>query len=108
MRASPNSSGQGERLSSQTRLSAFEGLELTAVPLELGPLGVDDIGRRLLDEALVREHRLRARDLLPQPLALGVDGVVVACGAALRLHDRVEDALLVALERDERPAAPER
>src|SRR5262249_38104916 len=107
IRPTPNSSGQGERLSSQaTPLSAVECLELTAVALELRALALDDLSRRLLDEALVREHAFRPFDLLPQPFALGLDGAVGARTTALRLHDRVEDPLLVPLERDEpAPAA---
>src|SRR5262249_13152905 len=54
---SPNSSGQGERLSSQTTPSLpVERLELTAVALELLALGLHDLRRGLGHEALVREH----------------------------------------------------
>src|SRR5215468_9191591 len=102
MRPSPNSSGQGERLSSQaTPLSAVERLELTAVALELRPLAFDHLGRGLLDEAIVREHRLRACDLFQEALALGLDRAVGARPLPLRLDDRLEDPLLVPLERDE-------
>src|SRR5690348_4268671 len=52
--------------------------------------------RRALHEAVVGEHALRARDLLAQPSALGVD--VAVDGRALGLDDGVEDAFLVAGE----------
>jgi hypothetical protein len=51
---------------------AFERGQLTAVALELLALGCDDRVGRVRDEPLVPEHALRARDLLPQPLDLGV------------------------------------
>ena len=38
---------------------AAEGIELAAVALELLALGLDDLGRRVRDEPLVREHPLR-------------------------------------------------
>src|ERR1700704_2908876 len=48
---------------SSLRRSA-DGIELAAVPLELLALAVHDLGRRVRDEALVREHRLGACELL--------------------------------------------
>ena len=101
--------GHGDRLSSQAgasrcgaahRSATRRELELAAVSLELGALRLDDLGRRVRDEPLVREHALRAGDLLAQPRPLGLDVAVVA--AALRAHDRGEDALLVSL-RGARP-----
>ena len=50
------------------------------------------------DEPLVREHILGARDLLAQALALGLRVAVLALRRAVRLHDRVEDPLLLAVE----------
>ena len=52
--------------------------------------------------------RLGAGDLLAQPLALRLDGTVGLDRVPLRLHDGVEDPLLLTLELDERAAAPER
>ena len=86
-------------------VSPADGIELAPVALELLALRLDDLGGAFCDEALVREHPLGARDLLAQPLALGVDVAVRL--RALGLHDRVEDPLLVALERDEHAAAAE-
>src|SRR5206468_27991 len=82
---------------SPSRSSAADGIELAPVALELLALGSDDLGRRIRDEALVAEHLLAALDLLAQPRDLRL-GVAVRL-RALRLHDRGEDALLVALER---------
>ncbi len=59
----------GTSVSSQ---SVADRIELAAVALELLALGVDDLGRRVLDEALVREQPLGALDLLAQPVALGL------------------------------------
>src|SRR4051812_26362949 len=86
----------GHGLSNSSQLTA-DGIELAPVALELLALGVDDRGRRVRDEALVRELFLRTLDLLAQPFALGV-GIAVRL-RALRLDDRVEDTALVALER---------
>src|SRR5581483_2136727 len=63
--------------------SAADGLELAAVALEL--------------VALVRHHRRRAGDLLPQARALGLDVAVRL--DPLRLDNRGEDPSRVALER---------
>src|SRR5215211_1615196 len=68
IRSSPNSSGHGESPATQ---SVGDGIELAAVARELLPLGLHDVGRRLGDEALVREHPFRPRDLGAEPLALG-------------------------------------
>src|SRR4051812_4973865 len=74
MRPSPNSSGHGDRPSSQAISSAVaERLELAAVALELLALRLDDLRRRVLHEPLVPEHLLRAGDLLPQAVSLRVD-----------------------------------
>src|SRR5581483_143371 len=103
IRSSPNSSGHGE--SAATQSVAADGVELTAVPRELLPLGLDDLRRRVRDEAVVRQHPLGAGDLLAKPLALGLD--VAVRPLALRLDDDVEDPFLVPLERDEHAASPE-
>ena len=89
-------------------MSAAECVELRLVALELLPLGSDDVARSVLDEALVGELRLAAGDLLAQPLALDLDGTVGVDRVPFRLHDGVEDPLLLTLEVDERAAAPER
>ena len=62
IRSSPNPScGQG--LSPSTNSTA-ERIELGPVLRQLVLLGLDDIRRRVLDEALVRQHPLAALDLL--------------------------------------------
>src|SRR5689334_15469648 len=104
MRSSPNSAGHGE--SPATQSVAGNGLELTLVARQLLALGRDDVGRRVLDEALVRELLLGPRDLPAQPLALGLDVAVRLL--ALGLDDDLEDApLVVALQWDEHAAPPE-
>src|SRR6185437_14256281 len=103
MRSSPNSSGQGE--SPATQSVAGNRIQLASVARELLPLRVDDLGRCVLDEALVGEHLLGPGDLAAEPLALGLDVAVRLL--TLRLDDDVEDPLLVALERDEHTAPPE-
>src|SRR5262245_50987195 len=82
-----------------------ERVEFAAEALELRALGVDELGWGLGDEALVREHALGAGDLLAQALSLGLDVAVRL--RPLGLDHRVEDALLVPLERDEDAAPPE-
>src|SRR5215204_5413259 len=97
MRSSPNSSGQGS--SEATHSVAVEGLvaegiELTTVARELLALRLDDLGRGLRREPLVREHALGAGDFLLEPVDLGSS--VAPCLHALG----VEDALLVLVELD--------
>src|SRR6185436_9529660 len=83
-----------------------EQAELAPVALELRPLAVDDVGRRVRDEALVCEHPLRARDLLSQPRALRLD--VAGRLPALGPDDRREDPpLLVRAELHLHAAAAE-
>ena len=97
------------RASSATQ-SVADCIELAPVALELLALRLDHLGRRVRDEALVREHALaraislRSRSRSASTLPFAFD--------AVGLDDRVEDALLVvALEhRDDaasggRPAA---
>src|SRR6266542_6871003 len=79
--------------------SVRDRLELAPIALELRALGGDHLGRRALDEAVVRELLLRARDLLPQAIPLALDVPVAGDGRAIRPDDRVEDPLLLALER---------
>src|SRR6184192_2723301 len=93
MRPSPNSSGQGLRLSTQL---TTESVELTAVALQLRALGVHDVRGRVLDETLVREHPFGARDFLLQPIDLG-GGVSVGLLPS-GLHDRFEDTRLFSFE----------
>src|SRR4051794_28469189 len=96
MRPSPNPSrGHGE---SDCSHSVADCIELAPVALELLPLGVDNVGGGVLDEALVGELLLGALDLLREPCALGVDVAVLLPGRALRSDDGVEDAPLLALE----------
>src|SRR5262249_32804298 len=102
MRSSPNSSGHGDRLSIQL---TGESVELTTVPLQLFTLSLDDGRRRILHEALVRQHPLGARDLLLQPLDLGRRVPVPA--AASGLDDGFEDALTVCVECHADAAATE-
>src|SRR5205085_5575698 len=103
MRSSPNPSlGQG--LSDSTS-SVAESIELPPVARELFPFGVHDVGRRVLDEAVVGEHPLGARDLLAQ--ALDLRGGVAVARALRRPHDRLEDAQLLTLERHAHAAAAE-
>src|SRR5215207_10389041 len=98
MRSSPNSSGQGLSDSSHAiGCSAAEGIELAAIAGELLALALDDLGRRIRDEAVVAEHPLGAGDLLAQALPLGVDVAVDL--PTVRAHDRIEDPLLVSIER---------
>src|SRR5204862_7017376 len=80
------------------RRSVRPRLELAAVALELLVLRGDDVGRRALAEALVRELLLAACDLVPQPLALAGGVAVAGDGGAIWPHDGLEDALLLALE----------
>src|SRR5947207_1043693 len=99
----PNSSGQGE---SDSIHSVCEGIELAPVPGELLALGLDDLGRRILDEPLIGEHLLRPLDFLAEAVDLG--GRAFAVGLhALRPHDGREDPLLVAGERGEDTAPTE-
>ena len=79
IRSSPNSSGHGE--SPATQSVAGDRVELAAVPLELLPLGLDDVGGRVGGEAVVGEHLLGAGDLAAEPLALRLDVAVRASGA---------------------------
>ena len=91
------------RAQAVTRASS---VELAPVALELRALGLDDLGRRVGDEALVREHPLGAGDLLAQPLALGLD-----VAARLRRSGSTTASKIRCsspLERDEHAAAPER
>ena len=71
MPSRPNSSGHG--LSEATHSVALaglvaEGIELTTVTLELVALRLDDLGRRLRGETLVREHSLGAGDFPFEPV----------------------------------------
>ena len=50
-----------------------EGIELTTVARELLALRLDNLGRRLRREPLVREHALGAGDLLLEPVDLGLE-----------------------------------
>ena len=101
MRPRPNSSGHGERPSSHRSGSdVAECLELAPIALKLLALRFDDLGWCVRDETLVRQHSLRAADLLAQPLLLRLDGCTVGRGAPLRLDDGVEDPLTVDLELD--------
>src|SRR4051794_14525801 len=107
MRSSPNSSGQGESPATQSVAgrSETERVKLATVALELVALGLDDLRRRVGDEPLVREHVLGPGYLLFEPCAFSVDVSVDLL--PLRLHDHVEDPLLVALEWKEHAAPPE-
>src|SRR5688572_15657634 len=74
MRSSPNSSGHGLSEATQSvaePASAAEGLELTPVAGKLFALGLDHLGGCPLEEALIGEHALRARDLLPKAFDFG-------------------------------------
>src|SRR5439155_3258091 len=102
IRPRPNSSGQGERDSSH---SSAEGIKLAPVPLQLLPLRLDHVRRRVRHEALVGEHPLGAGDLPAEPLALSLD-VAVRLDAS-RAHDRLEDPPLVFPHLAERSAAAE-
>src|SRR5919106_4583623 len=105
MRSRPNPSwGQGESESSHATAEASpprwlailalgENGQLAAVALELLALRVDDRGRRVLDEPLVRQHALGTRDLLAQAHDLRV--AVAVDTLLLRAHHRSEDAPLV-------------
>src|SRR5215218_9119730 len=108
MRSSPKSSGQG--LSEATHavagaVLAGESFELTPVAGELLSFRIHDLGRRPLDEPVVGQHALGARDLLAQALDLG-SGIAVALRAGLT-DDGREDPLLVGLERGRDAAAPD-
>src|SRR5882672_11378319 len=97
MFSSPNSSGHGLRLATQAVFaSPAEGIELAPVALELLSLGGHDLGRRIRDKLLVREHLLAATDLLEQPRALGIG--VAGRLVTFRFDDGVEDPLLVRLQ----------
>src|SRR5215210_4983711 len=103
MRSRPNPSfGQG--LSDWTK-SLCEGIELPPVARELVTFSLDHILRRVLDEACVAEHALRAVDLSLQARDLS-RGVAVACALG-RFHDGLEDPELFALERYAHTAAAE-
>src|SRR5262249_61977834 len=84
-------------LSLHDALPIFEGIELPLVARELLAFGVDDLRGRVLDEALVREHPFRPGDLFSKTLDLGR---CVAVAVLARADDRVEDAQLLALERN--------
>src|SRR4051794_5613482 len=104
MRSSPKpSAGQGLRLATQL---VADCVELTPVALELLALGLDDVRRRPRGERLVREHALSPLDLALEPRDLLIEVAAVLL-RALRLGDRVEDALLVSLERRGHTAAAE-
>src|SRR3954451_16420918 len=93
MRSRPTSSGQGVRASSQAVALSTERGEVALEAGELLALRLDDLGGGVRGEALVREHPLGARDLLAEARDLGV-GVAVLLDP-LRLHDGVEDPLLL-------------
>src|SRR5919199_6091320 len=101
MRSSPKPSA-GHGLSDSIHSTA-ESFELGTVLLTLGLLGRDHLAGRSLGEIRVRELALRAGELLPHALELGLDvsGPVLA-GA----DDTLEDARRVAGERDAHPASP--
>src|SRR2546423_9083278 len=82
--------------------SAVECIELPPVALELLPLGRDDVLGCVRDEPLVAELLLGAGDLLPEALPLLFHIAVRLL--ALGLDDRVEDPLLVALQRGQHAA----
>src|SRR5436190_20584752 len=104
MRSRPNpSAGHGDSDATQ---SVADCIELAPVPLELDALAFDHRSGRVGDEPLVREHAFGTRNLLAQPLALGV-GIAVARRSALRLYDGLEDAQLVALELRQHAGAAE-
>src|SRR6266849_6223817 len=103
MRSSPKPSF-GHGLSDST-YSTADCNELPTVARELLALGLDDLGRSILEEAIVREHPFGARDLFLQTFDLcGRVAVVRPFG---RFHDRVEDPPLLALELRQQTAAPE-
>src|SRR5919108_5914320 len=106
MRSSPNSSGHGLSDSSQARLrSAAERIELAAVAGELLALALDNVGRRVRDEAVVSKHPLRTGDLRAQALPLRFH---IAVGLRpLRADNRVEDPLLLVVEGNAHAASPE-
>src|SRR6476661_6887409 len=103
MRSSPKPSfGQG--LSDST-YSTADGIELPLVARELRAFSLDDVGRRVLHEVVIRQHSFGARDLFLQPLDLG--SRVPVAGSFYRLHDRVEDAPFLTLELRQHAAATE-
>src|SRR5215510_8080889 len=106
MPSRPNSSGHGLSEATQAVESAglvADRIELTAIALELLPLGRNDLGRSLRGEPFVGEHALGARDLLAKPLRLGLGATPVL--DAVALGDDLEDPLLVAGEGGSHAAA---
>src|SRR5919109_80912 len=85
-----------------TRLG--ERVQLARVPRELLPLRLDDVRRRVRDEALVREHRFRPSNLALEPLDLG--GRVSVRAGTVGSNNSFEDAQLVSLQRNLDAAAP--
>ena len=83
--SAPRDRASGAANGGRTGRLIGESVELTAVPLQLLALGFHDARRRVLHEALVREHAFGARDLLLQALDLGCR--VPVAGAAVRPHD---------------------
>src|SRR5205823_5731281 len=96
IRSSPKPSF-GHGLSDSTSSTA-EGIELPPVARELLAFGLHDVGGRALDEAVVREHPLRPRDLLLQALDLG-RRVAVACRLR-RPYDRLGIPVTEVVERE--------
>src|SRR5438874_9056277 len=103
MRSSPKPSF-GHGLSDSTSSTA-ESIELPPVARELLAFGLHDVGRRVLNEAPVREHPLRAGDLLLQALDLGRR--VAVAGRLRRPYDRLKDAQVLAFQRNTHAAAAE-
>src|SRR6187455_3176795 len=108
MRSSPKPSrGHGLIASSHSTAVmalAVERGQLAAVALELLALGRDDRVRCVRDEPLVREHPLRASDLLAQPLNLGVPVAVPL--DAFGAYDGGEDPPFVVRAELDLDAAP--
>src|SRR3954452_16071272 len=103
MRSTPKPS-TGHGLSEATQ-SVADSVRLAPVPLELLALGLHHGCGRTRDEALVRKHPLRPRDLLLEPRDLRS---CIAVGLhPLGLDDRGEDPCIVALQARQHAAAPE-
>src|SRR5258706_816016 len=100
MRSIPKPSA-GHGLSAATQ-SVAESVKLGLVLRELQAFGLDHVGRRVRDELVVREHLLRALDLLREPGALSGDVALAVLG---RSHDRLEDPISVAWHLDPHAAA---